>query len=104
LNTGERILGEEGFVRGVDSKSGLPFRRPAYFLGNRFFAANEQSSSGSGVYDENGRLVGLLSARVGYRGALQWEGRTQSFSLAHYFVPSEMIVKSLQEAGLTSAK
>lgn len=89
----------KGFVSGIDYNSNQPYRREVLIPSERIFFKDGQYSSGSGVFDQDKRFLGVYSMRFGVKGTMKTGEERFKVSMQHCYTPFRRIRESLEKEG-----
>lgn len=88
-------------IRGVSYFENRPYHAAVVLLNERLFGIDGEYCSGSGIYDADGRLLGIYTFRSGLTsGEISIDGDGFPIKAFYYYVPVDVIRTELAGKGL----
>ena len=98
---GAEVSGGWSSIRGISYFENRPYQERVILLSDRLFGIDGEYCSGSGVYDEEDRLLGIYTFRSGLTsGEITIDGEDFPITAFYYYVPVDVIREELAGKGL----
>ena len=99
LTPGHPTFPAKGTVAGIDYISNRPYRSAVLLPSEGVFLKDGQYSSGSGVFDREGRFCGVFAMEVPFSGWVSTGEERIEISRQYCYVPFQKVRKVLTEEG-----